>query len=215
MRFSLIFFLCLMLLSPLTARAQEEEQPPYFELDGPAVLAEADDGRIEVISFFWYGCGTCSRIDSTIGQWAEGLPKDVRFTRKHVVFNPPVDVHARVFATLRVLGLDHAADLKVFNIFLGDRKPINTLMDLPRLAAALKIDEKKLIEAFESKEVDNEMAALNKLMDAYNIDAVPSLVIDGRYVFNIGMTKNGPQGFLQQADELIEKRRQARRGQGG
>lgn len=209
MRLSAILVVLMMLIFSPPARAASDEAKPYKELTGSPVLAEKDDGRIEVISFFWYGCGTCFRIDEAVSRWADKLPSDVRFIRKHVAFGPPVDVHARIFTTLKVMGRGHEDDLKVFNVFLAQRKPVNTLIDLPRLAEALSLDEKKLIETFNSKEVDQEMAKLDKLMAAYNIEAVPSLVIDGKYVFNVGDT-NGPQGYLEQADRLIQQRRQER-----
>ena len=207
MRLSIIL-LVIMLFFSVQARAASGEST-YTELKGSPVLAEKDDGRIEVISFFWYGCGTCFRIDDEVSRWAEKLPSDVRFIRKHVAFGPPVDVHARIFTTLKAMGRGHDDDLKVFKVFLAQRKPVNTLLDLPRLATALNLDENKLIETFNSKEVDQEMAKLNKLMDAYKIEAVPSLVIDGKYVFNVGDT-GGPQGYLEQADRLIQKQRQER-----
>lgn len=211
MRLSAVLFLLLFFILPCQNLAAQNENQPYTELAGPRVLAGPDDGRVEVISFFWYGCGTCYRIDGLVSDWAASLPSDVRFIRKHVAFNPPVDVHARVFTTLRAMGLGHEADLKVFNLFIGDHEPVNTLMDLPRLAKALKINEKKLIETFNSSEVDKEMAQLDKLMLAYNIEAVPTLVIDGKYVFNSGQTEGGPKGFLAQADSLISQSRKARK----
>lgn len=210
MRLSAISFFLLLLIPALAGAADKDGKPTFIEIKGPQVLAEADDGRVEVISFFWYGCGTCSRIDGAVSQWAAGLPQDVRFIRKHVSFGPPVDVHARIFATLRAMKLSHEADLKVFSLFLGDRKPVNSLVDLPRLAKALNVDEKQLIETFNSKEIDEEMAKLEKLMDAYHIESVPSLVIDGKYLFDIGMVR-GPQDFLAQAETLINRQRQARK----
>lgn len=211
MRLFAVLFLLLFLIIPSRNLAAQNEKQPYTELSGPRVLAGPDDGRVEVVSFFWYGCGTCYRIDGLVSEWAAALPSDVRFIRKHVIFNPPVDVHARIFTTLRAMGLGHDADLKVFSLFIGDHEPVNTLMDLSRLAKSLKINEKKLIGTFNSPEVDKEMAQLEELMLAYGIEAVPTLVIDGKYVFNSGQTEGGPQGFLAQADRLINQSRQFRK----
>lgn len=211
MRLSVISIFALLLLIALPAGAQEPRTAPFVEISGPQVLAEADDGRVEVISFFWYGCPSCSKLDEPLTRWAAKLPKDVRFIRKHVAFNRSADFPARVFETLRVMDIDHSADLKIFKLFIQDRKPITSLLDLPRLAETLNIDEKKLIETFNSKEVDARMAKLSRLMDVYNIEFVPTMVVDGRYVYNIGMTRGGAEGFIAQTDELIKKQRAARK----
>ena len=79
---------------------------------------------------------------------------------------------------------------------------------MPELAKALKIDPEKLTRAFNSAEVSEKMANLDRLMLVYDLPGVPSMVINGKYRFDLG-TAHGPDGFLKLADMLIEKERRA------
>ena len=45
------------------------------------VADPADNERIAVEEFFWYGCSHCYNFESTLEPWAERLPADVDFAR--------------------------------------------------------------------------------------------------------------------------------------
>jgi len=182
----------------------------YFVLPSPRVLAEADDGRIEVVSFFWYNCGTCFSIDPEINAWAKKLPPDVKLVRMPFSYNPTLDVHARIFFTLRALGLDHDADLTVFKLFQEKRQPVHEPSQLPRLASALKINEKDLIAAYNSPEVTAKMDQMHKLIEDYRLNGVPSMVVNGKYLFDIGTT-HGAENYFKLADLLVSRERLAKK----
>jgi thiol:disulfide interchange protein DsbA len=225
-KLTLLTFLLPLLLCPAAALAAEGEKADfqlgreYLQLPGTPVLSEADDGRIEALAFFWYNCSHCYDLEPKLTAWATRLPADVRFRRLPVIFSPGVAFHARIFMTLRALGLGPQADAAVFNLFHKERRPVNTPGDLPRLARLLKVDEKKLIETFNSTEVDRDMNQLDQLMLAYDLPGVPSMVIDGRYLFDIGTARaNDPartiDRYLQLADFLIAQEREYRGRNGG
>lgn len=185
----------------------------YENVAQPGTLAEKDDGRVEVISFFWYNCGSCYSVDPAVSEWAAQLPADVRFLRMPAAFNPAVNFHARIFMTLRALGLSHEADMTVFDIFRNQRKAINTHEQLPTVAKALNIDPDKFIKTFDSKEVADMMNNLDRVSLAYDLPGVPAMVIDGQYRFDIGTT-DGPEGFFKLADILIGQQRELRKKEG-
>lgn len=206
------FLMMFCFAAPAGAQNSDETQADreYVELPGPPVLydSQADSRVIEVVSFFWFGCGACYHVDPLITDWAAKLPADVRFVRLPFSYREPTTFHARIFFTLRQLGLDHKADEAVFDLFQQKHQPVSKPEDLPKLAAALKVDLARLTQVFNSPEVTAQMDSLDKLMLAYDLPGVPSMVIDGRYRFDLGTT-NGPAGFLEVADKLIEKERQA------
>jgi len=200
---------CLCFGSPAAAQSGSNKfkiGEHYSTLAAPAMLTEPDDGRIEVVAFFWYGCGSCFVVDDTITKWAAKLPKDVRFVRRPMIGNPSLDLHGQIFFALRQLGLDHKADMVVFDLFQNQRRPVRSVADLGEVAKALKISEADFKAAFDSKEVKAEMANLEKLMKAYDIPGVPSMVINGKYHFDIGTT-NGVDGMLELSDILIKSER--------
>lgn len=181
----------------------------YEEIVGPVVLFEPDDGRVEVLSYFWYNCGSCYAIDAEMHEWAAALPADVRYVRLPAAFNPGVSFHGRIYLTLRAMGLGFEADQAVFNLFQRERKPVNQPEQLADLARVLKVDKNKLVETFNSPEIDALLARVEKSMDDYNLPGVPAMVIDGRYLFDIG-TAHGPEGYKKLAEYLIDKRWQER-----
>jgi|GEM_PF-1027947 Predicted dithiol-disulfide isomerase involved in polyketide biosynthesis len=178
----------------------------YEAISGPVVLYEPDDGRIEVLSYFWYNCGACYAIDPEMHEWASKLPADVRFIRLPATFYV---FHARIYFTLRAMDLGFEADQTVFNLFRNERKPVNQPEQLADLARVLKVDKKILIETFHSPAVDAMVAKAEKSMDDYGLLGVPAMVVDGRYRFDIS-TAHGPEGYKKLAEYLIEKRRQER-----
>ncbi len=206
---ALTFLIMVCPVSPASAQKSEADHR-YDNLSSPARLYGQDDGRVEVLAFFWYGCGACRYIDDALQKWAGELPSDVRFTLLPAAFDYPVDFHARIFLTLRALGLGHEADVRVFRIFQEDRKPVSKKEQLPELARALKLDENKFIAAFDSPEVEAGLERLKKLMNTYDLPGVPAMVIDGKYKFDIGQTQ-GPDGYFDLADELIERERKDRK----
>jgi len=185
----------------------------YEMVAKPGVLAEKDDGRVEVISFFWYNCASCFGIDPEVTRWAEKLPADVRFLRMPATFNPAVNFHGRIFMTLQALELGQEANHFVFERFRQQRKPVNDYKQLRELAVELKVDPDKFVAAFDSPEVARMMDHLDEIALAYDIPGVPAMVIDGKYRFDIGTT-DGAEGFFQLADILIEEQRQLRQKEG-
>lgn len=186
----------------------------YDEVIGPVVLFEPDDGRIEVLSYFWYNCGACYRIDAEMHEWAAKLPADVHLVRLPAAFNPVVNFHARIYLTLRAMGLGFEADQTIFNLFQKERKPVNQPEQLAELARVLKVDKNKLLETFNSPEIEAQLARVEKSMDDYSVPGVPAMVIDGRYRFDIG-TAHGPEGYKKLAEFLIDKRRLDRQKEKG
>ena len=213
--FFLLVFLFVMSLSSLATAQGDAPNPKdfkegseYFEVSSP--LYGSDDGRVEVLAFYWYNCGSCFYLEPKLAAWAAKLPANkVRFLRVPFGYNGPSLFHAQLAFALEHMNLGSNIHLKVFKVLQEQRLPIYTPADLPRMAQALNIDEDALIEAFESPEVTAKMSKLNSFIMAADINAVPSMLIDGKYRFDIGGTK-GAEGFLGLADILIEKRQDDR-----
>ena len=183
----------------------------YVELTPPHP-AESGDNRIEVINFFWYGCPHCYVVEPQVDAWAAKLPPDVRFIRLPANFSAHTEFHARIFMALEVLGCGREVHTKVFRIFQDEGRFINDSQALPGLAKDLKLDPQAFVAAFDSREVQARMAALDKLMTAYDLPGVPAMVIAGKYRFDIG-TAHGADGMLKLADHLIDRERQAQNNQ--
>ncbi len=183
-----------------------QEGREYFKLPEPAVLLEPDDGRVEVTAFFWYGCQSCNQLDPLLDKWVEEkLPADkVRFTLLPMTDAPPLDVHARLFLTIEALGLGREAHRAIFDLFQRERQPVNEPSQLGLLARKLNLEEEKVRAAYESAEVEARLQRLEEIMKTYNVLSVPSMVVDGRYSFDLA-TAHGLKGYLGLTERLVKE----------
>ena len=76
----LLLSLSLLIFAPMAVMAQDEAvsyvEGTDYDLITPAVRT-ANPGEIEVVEFFWYGCGHCYNFEPLIGQWKKSLAEDV------------------------------------------------------------------------------------------------------------------------------------------
>lgn len=208
--FFLTTFLLLMSLSSL-AMAQGTSPNPnniqegreYFKISSP--LYGDDDGRVEVLSFYWYNCSACLYLEPKLAAWAAKLPpKKVRFTRLPYGYSGPTIFHARVALALEEMGLGQEGHMKMFELLQKQRLPIYSPEQLPQLAKALGVGEGNLTKAFNSPAVEAKLAKLSEFILNAGIAGVPAMVIDGKYSFDFGTTQ-GAEGFITVADTLVKR----------
>lgn len=207
--FLVVFLLVLSLSSVAIAQGTSlkakdfKEGREYTKISSP--LYGKDDGRVEVLSFYWYNCGACFYLEPKIAAWAAKLPpKKVRFIKVPFGYSGPSLFHAKLALALDKMGLGDWAHLKMFELMQTQRLPIYSSENLPQVAKSLIIDEKQLIEAFNSPEVAAQLSKTSNFILAADITGVPSMLINGKYRFDIGTTY-GSEGYLDLADILIER----------
>jgi len=71
----------------------------------PAQPTNVAPGKVEVVEFFWYGCGHCFALDPAMETWrAKSKPQYVEFTRVPAMWNDALRMHARLYYTAEALG---------------------------------------------------------------------------------------------------------------
>jgi thiol:disulfide interchange protein DsbA len=70
------------------------------------------------------------------------------------------------------------------------------------------IDKDKFLSTYNSFAVKGKVEDAKKKAQAYQISGVPTMVVNGKYRFDLG-TAGGPEGALSVADQLIAKERAA------
>ena len=78
-------------------------QAGYQELPNPP--KKADDSRVEVLEYFWFGCPHCYAFEPTINGWAATKPDHVDFVREAPPLNPAWTPHSQAFYASQVLGI--------------------------------------------------------------------------------------------------------------
>jgi thiol:disulfide interchange protein DsbA len=170
-------------------------------------VATASADKIEVLEFFWYGCPHCKSFEGPLASWKASLAKDVVFRKVHVPFRE--ETHQRLFYSLESMGLAEKLALKIFEAIHVERKPLLSIEDQKGFAKANGIDPARYEKAWMSFSVQSQMKRANALMQAYRIDGVPQLGVNGRYVTSPSMVGGNHQRALAVVDYLVNKERKA------
>ena len=182
-----------------------DEGIDYRVLRQPVATASPD--KIEVLEFFWYGCPHCKTFEGPLASWKTGLAKDVVFRKVHVPFRE--ETHQRLFYSLESMGIADKLASKVFEAIHVERKPLISLEDQKRFATANGVDPARYEKAWMSFSVQSQMKRANALMQAYRIDGVPQLAVNGRYVTSPAMVGGQHQRALAVVDYLVNRERKA------
>jgi thiol:disulfide interchange protein DsbA len=182
------------------ALAQLQAGKDYSRLDPPQPTDSAD--KVEVVEFFWYGCGHCYKLEPALANWTKTLPKDVTFKRIPAIPNDAWGQTAVIYYTLEAMGLLDKYHQKVFdamhldNVILSNRKVRDEWL------AKQGIDVTEFNKVEKSFSVQAKMARAKQLTAAYKVSGVPSLIVNGKY-----MTSNelagGPERVVQVTDGLV------------
>jgi protein dithiol oxidoreductase (disulfide-forming) len=187
-------------LPGLSLQAQEK-----FRTLKATAPTDAEAGKIEVVEFFWFGCPHCYSLEPLINAWARKLPADVVFRRQHVPFREPK--HQQLYFTLQAIGQDNEKVLNaVFAAIHQQRKRMLDPKEMVEVLAPVGVDAKAFNDAFNSFGVRTRQQRANKLADAYDLDGVPAIGVNGKYLTAPSLAGSN-EAALRVVDELIARER--------
>ena len=196
---------------PGLALAQDApvEGKQYVRLPQAAPVS-APAGKVEVVEFFWYGCGHCNDFEPTLAAWAAKLPADVVFRRVPVAFREnPFGNHQRLFYALEAMGLVSSLHAKVFRAIHAEGQTLDKPETIAAFMTRQGVDAAKFMAMFNSFAVQTKCKQARTLADAYKIDGVPTLGIAGRYFTSVSLNGN-PERTLATTNFLIDQARKGR-----
>ncbi len=195
---------------PTLAQAQArafQSGSDYLTLDKPAPT-EAPAGKVEVVEFFWYNCPHCNGFEPMFDAWAKKQAKDVSVRRVPIAFRPDFEPQQRLYYVLESLGKVDELHKKVFMAIHVEKQPLNTADQIAAWVDKQGIPKAKFMELYNSFSVSTKARKATQLQDAYALDGVPALGINGRY-FTSGTQAKTLERSLQVADSLVAQSRQA------
>jgi thiol:disulfide interchange protein DsbA len=169
--------------------------------------------KVEVLEFFSYGCPHCADLDPELQAWSKKLPADVDFKRIPIDFGREQwATLAKIYYTFEALGVEAKMTPEVFSALHGRGAPAVRL-DQEKVfldwAASKGLDRKKVEETYGSFGVASKANRARQIAKTYNVQSVPMLVVDGRFV--TAVDKIGSHAATPAAlDELIAKARAER-----
>jgi len=179
----------------------------------PAQPTDVAPGKVEVIEFFWYGCPHCYALDPYLQSWLKNKPNYIDFRRVHITWSEVHREHARLFYTLQALGKLDELQGKVFEeihlnhdlMFVpGDEKA--TFAQQLQFAKTNGISAADFTNSWNSFGVQTNVQKADEMTRRYKIEAVPTIVIDGKYTTDVGMA-GSQQNLIQIMDDLAASER--------
>ena len=172
-------------LAALPLGVQAQGKPPaegkdYLLLSKPAPT-EAPAGQLEVVEFFWYSCPHCNEFEPQLEAWAAKAPKDVSLRRVPVSFRPDFEPQQRLYYVLEAMDKLAALHKKVFFAIHVEKQVLNTADLVSAWAQKQGIDKAKFTELYNSFPVNMKTRKATQLQEAFMVDGVPALGVDGRY----------------------------------
>lgn len=198
-----------LLLAASATRSEPMEDVDYVRIDSRPV--QARDARIEVIEFFYYGCGACHRFDLLLREWLKQIPADVDFRRVPALRRTDWIPLARLYFALEALNALPRLHGEVYRAIHELGMGLQTRAEAVEWAQSRQLDERKFEDLLMS---DSVLLSVQQAHDAtieYGIRATPSLVVDGRYLTS-GALLGDVQQLLRVLDELVEMARRRRAG---
>jgi thiol:disulfide interchange protein DsbA len=166
-------------------------------------------GKVEVVEYFWYGSARARELEPALSAWVATLPKDVVFRREHVLWGgrSDVDIHARLFATLRTLKVDEVQVRALFAAYHEEGMKFTDDAAVLEWVTQRGIDPARFAAAYRSRTVDAQMAYAKASTGYFVIETVPTFVINNQHVISAYDATGRPDGVLALVDERIAKER--------
>lgn len=192
--------------APAAAQTQALREGRDYRLIKPPQPVDVPPGKIEVLEFFWYGCPHCYSLEPLLKEWVAKLPDDVVFQRVHVPFGEKA--HQQLFYTLQAMGKADALSDVVFRSINVDHDRMDTPDKMIAVLSKHGVDDKQFRETFGSFAVRTKMRRAAQLVDAYGVNGVPAMAVNGKYYTAPSMVGSNA-GVLLVLDQLIAIERKA------
>jgi thiol:disulfide interchange protein DsbA len=148
----------------------------------PTPVRASKDGKIEVVEVFSYGCVHCAHFEPYAESIQKKLPAGVVFRSVPAVFNAAWEPYARAFYAAQELGALNRTHAALFKAIHEDHYPIRTMDELGDFYARNGVDRAAFMKIAQSDEVSQKIISDTRLIQAWQIEGTPTIVVNGKYV---------------------------------
>ena len=184
----LIFGLAALLVCA-AAVAQPVEGKDFTTLNPPQAVDAA--GKVDVVEFFWYRCPHCYNLEPVLTDWVKKLPREVQFRRVPAIFNDEWALDARVYFALEATGDLARVHARLFDAIHqqgGVRLKGDAYMKwVAEWLGKNGVDLAKYDATLRSFSVETKLKRAIQMTQAYKIDGVPAIGVQGRWVVSASM----------------------------
>lgn len=192
--------------TPAEPTSQWKEGVNYTRLV-PAQPTSATPGQVEVTEVFWYGCPHCYALDSYLENWRKnGKAAYVNFVRIPVMWGAVHRTHARVFYTAEMLGKLDELHTAIFQEIHQKNDPLTTADRIESFFTSHGVTQADFQKAFSSLAIEASLKRAENLGLRYKVESVPLIIINGKYVTDVGKA-GSPQQLLNLINDLASRER--------
>jgi thiol:disulfide interchange protein DsbA len=157
-----------------------KEGAEYKTLAKPQAV---DTGKkVEIIEFFDYACPHCAGFDATLNAWVKKQGDNIVFKRVHIGRQGTDLPQAKMFYTLQSMGvLTPELHTKSFNEIHVNHNRLNRDEQVFDFVAKQGVDKQKFTDTYRGFGVAAQVRKSLSMMDAYNVEFWPLLIVDGKY----------------------------------
>lgn len=164
------------------------------------------NGKVEVIDVFWYGCPHCFSFLPFVEQWVQTAPEDVDFKRMPAIFRPSWEPHARAYYTAKTLGVQEEIHTPLFLAIHEQKRPLNDKAQLRAFFAEHGVDEQQFDETWDSFAVEKLMRQSKVMVPRFGVQGTPSVVVNGKYLVSAS-TAGSYKNLIAVVNALVAKER--------
>jgi thiol:disulfide interchange protein DsbA len=171
----------------------------------PAQPTDVPTGQIEVLEFFWYACPHCYALEPTVSAWNKAKAAYITFVRVPVLWDDRHRALARLYYTLAAMDKVDQLHGDIFKEIQVNNDPLvngdlgGAAMTERMQVAFIKkmgLSDADFERNYQSLGVDTAMQRADQLVQRYRVTGVPTFVVNGKYITDIGMAGGSPDRLM-------------------
>lgn len=178
------------------------EGKEYLAINPPQQTASGS--KVEVIEVFSYGCIHCANFQPLVDKWKKAMPAAASFSYMPALFRQDFALLGRAFYTAEVLGIHEKSHDPMFKAIFVDHKQFRSLDDLADFYSQFGVKAEDFVKAATSFAVETKMTRANGMIQHYQVDGTPTIVVNGKYRVT-GQSANGYDKVFDVVNFLIAK----------
>ena len=190
---------CALIISSGNIQANYKLGKDFGSLARP--LPVKQDGVVEVIEVFWYGCGHCFNLAPAVSSWSKKKDSSVNFRKMPVTWGPVHQLHAKLFYTIEALGIGETGHTAVFTAIHKEGNFLSSDGAILDFLEKLGMDRSETIKYMNSFSVRQKVKRAIEISKQFKVTATPMMFVDGQYRVE---AKGGSSKMLKVVDHVIE-----------
>jgi thiol:disulfide interchange protein DsbA len=171
----------------------------------PIYVEPSQEGVIDVVEVFSYGCIHCYNFDPVIERWAAVERENVEFRRLPAVFGKSWEPLARWFYVAEILEVSEKVHMPLFEAIHRHRLDIRDADLAAKLFENLaNVDPQKFKDLAESFEVDYRIRRDGTEARKFRVTGVPTMTVGGMFKVDGAMAGSNAR-MLEVVDFLVQK----------